>query len=151
MTARLSHTAAELVGVTLHQLRVKANHPEQARHSFPGTGVSRLDTVGLDGLDDLLAHPVHRVQYIHCRLENYGDAAPPLQPHLFLGHKQDVLTVSQQHPARRQPGVIGQKAHQASGDRGFAATGLSHQPQRAAPGQFEADLTHGLYLPCLVR
>ena len=106
MTAPLAHTAAELVGIALHQLRVQPHHPEQAGHSLPGCGVSGLDAVRLDGFDDLPTHAVHRVQNVHGGLEDHGDAPPPQEPHLLLGQGQNVLPV-QEHPAGRQPGVVG--------------------------------------------
>ena len=110
-------------------------------------GVGRfLHGVGFDGLDDLLADAVHRVQGVHRRLEHHGHPPPAKMAHLILRQQQQILSF-QNDLSRREPAVVGQQAHQAVGDGRLAAARLAHQPQRLPAPQLETDRLHGVHRP----
>ena len=141
----LAHPAAELVGVTLHQGRVQAYHAEEAGHPFIGSGGGGFHAVGFDGFDHLLPHLIHRVEGVHRRLEDHGDAPPAIGANLVLGQVKEVPPVHD-NPSAGQPRVVGQEAEQAVGDGGFAAAGFAHQSQGLPGGQVKADVLDGLNL-----
>ena len=139
----LAHTAAELVGVSFHQLRVQPHHAEQASYPTLGRGDGRLHPVGFNGFHHLLTDLIHRVQRVHRRLKHHGDTPPTKVPDLLFGQRYKVLTVQDDLP-RHQSGIVGQQTHQAIGDGSLAAAGLPHQPQRLARVQVKANVLHRL-------
>ena len=141
----LTHSSTEFVWVPLHQLRVEANHLKQAGHPFPGISNRRLNSMCFDGLDDLLPDFVHRVERVHRRLEHHGDPTPPHLPDILFGQGEQVLAIKEDLSAD-QPSVVGQKSHQAVGERCLSAPRFAHQSQRLPTSQIEAHILDRLDL-----
>ena len=51
--------------------------------------------MSLQGLDNLVADLVDRIERVHRGLKDHRDAAPAIGSHLLLGERDDVGTVKQ--------------------------------------------------------
>ncbi|MCS7287486.1 MAG: hypothetical protein NZ653_10200, partial [Anaerolineae bacterium] len=83
----MAHAAAIFVRVLLHQCRVQSDQPEEFGHFRPGHRIGKILQVGFHRLNDLVAHPVYRVQGVHRSLENHRNPSPAVLTHLLLAER----------------------------------------------------------------
>ena len=131
--------AGELVGVVAGSPRRQADQLQEAARR------RALDLVGLDGLGDLVADALHRVERVLRALEHDRRARPADGPQPAGLHGQHVVAVEEDlafgRRARRQ------QPEQGHGHRRLAATGLARHAHRLALVHVEADPAHGRHAP----
>ena len=88
--------------------------------------------VRLDGLDDLITHPHHRVQAGGRLLKNHADLAAADGPHARLGQGKNLSALQLQR-AVGHAAVVGQQTHQRQGRHAFAATRFANQRKSFTP------------------
>ena len=97
----------------------------------------------LDGLGDLLAGLLDRVQRVHRPLEDDADLLPADLAHAVLGALGEVAAV-EEDVAAHDAAVLRQQLEQAERGGGLAAAGLAGEAEALAGLEREADVLHGL-------
>ena len=83
------------MGIPVGEPRVQPHQPEQPVYRLPGFRHGGNHVVGFDGLDNLAADPVDRVQGVHGGLKYHGYAAPAVLLQGGNVHRHQVLAVQQ--------------------------------------------------------
>ena len=98
--------------------------------------------VGADGLHDLVAHAVHRVERGHGLLEDHGDLLAPDFLQLPLAHFGDVRPLVADFAAGDPAGLL-QQAQDGAEGLALAAARLAHQAEGLPMEDLEGDAVHG--------
>ena len=137
-TDALALAAGELVREAVVVLRVEADDLEQLAHTALSLG-RRADPVDVETLGDDEADPLPGVERRVRVLEDHHHLAPE-RAHLAPREVRDVAALEDDLAARRI-----EQLHDAARHRGLAAAGLSHDAERLALLQREADAVDGLH------
>ena len=101
--------------------------------------------VGLQGLNELVAHRVDGVEAGHGVLENHGHLVSPEVGHLILGKGQHVLALKGNGPADDLAGGL-QKPDDRIGLHALAGAGLAHDAHDLAVVDAVRNAAHRLDL-----
>ena len=137
--------ATHLEGVAVDAtLRLGDAHTAQPVHGLAPRRHPTQAGVRLDGLDDLVAHPHHRVEAGGGLLKDDADVPATDAAHLRFRQVEQLggLAVghvgAQVHTPLLDAAVVGQEAHQRQGGHALAATGLPDQCEGFAALQRQA-------------
>ena len=141
----LTHAAGKLVGILLQALFrfVDAHQRQQLRRPIPGLGAVAAG-VQLNGLHQLIAHGVHRVQAGHGVLKDDGDPVAADFPHFAVRQAHQLLALEFDAAAHDAAGM-GQYLQNGIRRHAFARSGFSHNAQHLAAVQIEGNAVYGLY------
>ena len=140
----LAHAARHLVRVVVDAL-LGARDAHLAQHVDGALArlLLRHVLVRADGLHDLLAHAVHRVERRHGLLEDHGHVVAAQLAVLAFGQRHQVLALELHRAAGHVP-RLGQKAHDREAGHGLAGARLAHDGQDLAGVHVEAHVLDGL-------
>ena len=139
----LAHAAGEFVRVGVDALlRRRDAHLGQKVDRAPARRLLGQAGVGPDGLDDLVADPVERIETGQRILEDHADPLAPDRAHLFGRQLVDAQARQMDLAAGNAPGRINQPDHGKPGDR-FARAGFADHAQHLALGDVEGDTVDG--------
>ena len=105
-------------------------------------GLFRQGGMGPDGLDQLIADPVQRVEAGERVLENHSDPLAPDPAHLLRRQIVDPQARQIDRAATDAAGRIDQADHRKPGD-GFPGAGFADHPQHLALGDVEGNPVEG--------
>jgi hypothetical protein len=139
----LAHAARELVRVVREaRLRARDAHLGQELHrAAPRFRPAQIE-VRLDGLDELLAHRIKRIQRGERVLEHHADLAAAHAAHLVLRQVVDAPSFQAHLAPGDAPGRLEQVDHRHAGE-GLAGAGLADHPEDFARGDGERHAVHG--------
>jgi len=139
----LAHAAGEFVRIGVDALvgRWNADFRQKVDRAL-ARGLFRQIGMGPDGLDQLIADPVQRVEAGERVLENHSDPLAPDPAHLFRRQIVDPQARQIDRTAADAPGRIDQTDHRKSGD-GFSGAGFADHPQHLALGDVEGNSVEG--------
>ena len=102
-------------------------------------------------LDDLVPHPLHRVQRCHRVLEDHRHSPAPDALELTLRCRYQVEVA--EHGTARKTGIRATgKAHERHrGPTDLPDPGFAHEPEQFAPIEGEGDVVYGASTPSSVR
>ena len=103
---------------------------------------SRQIGVGSDGLDQLIADPVQRIEAGERVLKNHPDPLAPDTAHLFRRQIVDPQARQIDLATGNAAGRIDQADHRKAGD-GFSGAGFAHHAQHLALGDIEGNAVDG--------
>ncbi len=139
----LAHAARHLVRVVVDAClgAGDAHLAQQVDGTVLRLGLRHL-LVGADGLHDLVAHAVHRVERGHGLLEDHRHVVAAQFAVLLLGQGCEVLAFELQGAAGHVS-RLGQKTHDGEAGHGLAGTRLAHDRQDLALVHVEAHVFDG--------
>ena len=134
----LAHAAAHLVWVGVHPLpgRRDTHLDEELFYPLPGLCLCQAG-VRPDGLYNLIAHLIHRVQRGQRVLIDHGHPVAPDIPELLLAHSEQVI--SQKLRLSLYGGCLGQNPEQRLHIGALSRAGLPQYHQRLAPLQAQGN------------
>ena len=140
----LAHAAGELVGVGAEPRGrpVQADELEQLDRPGPGRGTAD-PAVGLERLDEQLAHRVHRGQRRLGVLLDQPDAGAAHPGQLGVAAAEELLP-AQPHRAR-DPGRRGQQPHDGQGGDGLARAGRPDDGEHLPRRDRQVHAPHGVH------
>ena len=138
----LALTAGELVGVGVNPACGVGNaNPLQQGNGLAACGGCGQTAVQAQRFGHLLADGLHRVQRGHGFLKHHAHTVAAQVLQLGIGQAHQLLLVKAN--AAADLCVVRQQAHQRQRRQRFPAARLTHQPQRLAARQREAEVAHG--------
>ena len=143
----LAHAAGKLMRILIiAALRIGDTHQLQHVDGLALGLAAAHALMQLDGLLNLHADLLQRVQAGHGILRHHGDLAAADGAPFLLGSKLGQILAVIQDGAAGDRAVFIQHAHKALGKHGLARAGLAHDGQRFAVIQFQGALADGVQL-----
>ena len=96
----LPHAARELMRIRAHASAVDAHELEQIARAGERVRLADAAIVGLEHVDELVAHPHDRVEHVHRALEDERDVTPAHAPQLLTAHGDEILPLEEDAPTR---------------------------------------------------
>ncbi len=129
----LAHAARHLmrIGVDPRLRRGDAHEPEHVERPPPRLLAGEA-TVAAQALDDLVAHPVDRIERRHRLLEDHGERGSAQILHLGTALLQEVLAGEQHFAAGAPAGRLLHEPHHGERGHALAAAGLTDDAERPA-------------------
>ena len=140
----LAHAARKLVRVFVEPglRRGNLHQPQHLQRAGACLGVAD-GAVKVDGLDDLLAHGLHRVEAGHRLLEDHRDRIAPDGAHLGLRQLEEVTALELDGSGRHASWRVRHQPHDRQRCHRLAATRFAHDAELLARRQRETHAVDG--------
>ena len=140
----LAHATGEFVRIGRDEARLEAHQVEHLLHPRPGGGRRHIGVL-VDGLEDLVAHPVDGVERGLGALRHQRNLVPhDPAAELPIAQAHEVVALPRQ-PVGGDAGAPGQEAQQGADKCGLAATGLARQAQHLVFANRQSHPFHGVH------
>ena len=103
-----------------------------------------MRSCALHHVDELVADPQHRVERVHCALEDHRDVAPAVLAKLLAALAEEVLAPEADLAAGHAGGLAEDLQDRVAG-RALAATGLAREAEDLAGVDLEVDVVDGAH------
>src|SRR3954454_9788645 len=140
----LTHAPRELVRIRPHARPLDAYQLEQVAGARECIVAADVAIVGPVHVDELVADAHDRVEDVHRALEHERDVAPAHAAQLLAAHRDEILPLEEDAPARDLRGRFEDLEHGAR-ERALAAAGLAGEPEDLAGRDRERDVVDGAH------